>query len=268
MLDLFHQGLRWTHIVVGFVGLVVFWAPIFLKKGGGNHIRLGRIFVWCARIVGFSALFSCVWALASPTSFLGPSADPATAGRIGFFFAILGVLSLALLTAVFTGVDAPRYRKTPARLDSLKLASLHALQGFASLALAANGALNLAADGSSLYWIHVVLGALMFFDAIDAHRYVKNPLPTPMAWWYRHMESMIGGGIAFHTAFAVFGFGRFFGFEIFQGTLGFVPWILPSAIGVPGSMIWIRRYKRKFGELQPIGEAGGVARTSPERFPG
>ncbi len=30
-----------------------------------------------------------------------------------------------------------------------------------------------------------------------------------MAHWYEHMGAMIGGGIAFHTALAVFGIQRF-----------------------------------------------------------
>ena len=35
-----------------------------------------------------------------------------------------------------------------------------------------------------------------------------------MAWWYEHMGSMLGGGIAFHTAFLVLGAGRLFGLRL------------------------------------------------------
>ena len=42
---------------------------------------------------------------------------------------------------------------------------------------------------------------------------------------------MIGGGIAFHTAFAVFGAQRLWDYEL-SGFLGVLPWILPALIGI------------------------------------
>ncbi len=261
MVEVIHLGLRWTHIVFGFVGLLIFWAPIFLKKGGDYHVRLGRVFVWCARVVGFSALLSCGWALSSPESFLGVRSDGSAwsadmISGVRFFFAILGGLSLALLSSVYIGVDVLRERKSPQKLDSTKLAVLHWTQAIAAVMLITNGAMNLSSINGGRYGVHVGLGLLLLFDFVDARRFVKRPFPTPMAWWYRHMDGMIGGGIAFHTAFAVFGFSRLIGIGPVEGPLVFLPWVLPAAIGVPATNIWIRRYKRKFGELDSA-ELGG-----------
>jgi hypothetical protein len=62
------------------------------------------------------------------------------------------------------------------------------------------------------------------------------------------MNAMIGTGIAFHTAFAVFGSGRLFDLGL-EGWVAVIPWILPALIGIPAVAIWTRHYQRKFGDL-------------------
>ena len=79
-------------------------------------------------------------------------------------------------------------------------------------------------------------------------RYMRLADPSPRAWWYEHMGAMLGAGIAFHTAFAVFGVTRLFDVG-FSGWLSVIPWVAPALIGVPATAIWTRHYRRKFGEL-------------------
>ena len=62
---------------------------------------------------------------------------------------------------------------------------------------------------------------------------------------------MLGAGIAFHTAFIVFGARQWFALKLFGGPTALVPWVLPSAVGIPTISIWIRSYRRRFGELPP-----------------
>lgn len=62
---------------------------------------------------------------------------------------------------------------------------------------------------------------------------------------YSHLGSMLGGGIAFHPAFAVFGVQRLISYEL-PGPLTIVPWLLPTIIGVPAIVLWGRHYKRRF----------------------
>jgi len=33
------------------------------------------------------------------------------------------------------------------------------------------------------------------------------------------------------------------------GWIGVLPWLLPAAVGIPASVLWTRRYRRRFGEL-------------------
>ena len=109
--------------------------------------------------------------------------------------------------------------------------------------------------------IPVALGTLGIAGYFEERRFLANPRPTPMAWWYKHMEGMIGSGIAFHTAFLVFGGQRLFGGALMQGSWSFLPWILPAALGIPALQIWTRHYKRRFGELPEQIAQGSTARA-------
>ena len=100
-----------------------------------------------------------------------------------------------------------------------------------------------------LFLIPMALGAFGIAGYFDDRRFLANPRPTPMAWWYKHMEAMGGAGIAFHTAFLIFGGQRLFDGALMQGAWSFLPWILPAAIGIPALHLWTRHYKRRFGEL-------------------
>ena len=75
--------------------------------------------------------------------------------------------------------------------------------------------------------------------------FMKRGEAEHMGWFYSHMGSMIGGGIAFHTAFAVFGAQRLFEYSI-EGPLAVVPWILPALIGLPAIVLARRYYQRRF----------------------
>ena len=76
------------------------------------------------------------------------------------------------------------------------------------------------------------------------------------------MEGMVGSGIAFHTAFLVFGWQGLFGGGLIQGTWWFLPWILPAVIGISALRVWTRFYKRKFGELPEQIAHGSAARVA------
>ena len=66
----------------------------------------------------------------------------------------------------------------------------------------------------------------------------------PGQWKLEHLNALLGCGIAFHTAFAVFGMSRFLPVQL-PGAWQVLPWILPAAIGIPASIIWTRYYRRR-----------------------
>jgi len=65
---------------------------------------------------------------------------------------------------------------------------------------------------------------------------------SPLEWKYQHMGSMLGAGIAAHTAFLVFGAGRFVDSSLSNSPL---VWLAPTIIGVPATIIWTRYYRRQ-----------------------
>lgn len=79
--------------------------------------------------------------------------------------------------------------------------------------------------------------------------YMRNADAQPMGWLFGHLGAMLGGGIAFHTAFAVFGAQRLFSYEI-SGPLALAPWLLPTIIGIPAIILCSRYYRRKFSRAQ------------------
>ena len=66
-----------------------------------------------------------------------------------------------------------------------------------------------------------------------------------MEWWYQHMFAMLVGGIAAHTAFATFFIASLLDVSL-PGIWQIAPWILPTIVGVPAMLLWIRAYERKF----------------------
>jgi hypothetical protein len=263
--DLLHRLMRYSHITCGFVGLALFWIPIFAVKGSRLHVRCGRVFTYLAFYVGTTGLIASMWCLSHPSSFVGTewatisqAEIPYVAETLRFMFAILGFLSVGVLSGVVYGVRAVRSRHDHSVLGSPWLyASLSAF-GVWSLGLAIFGAWNLTmmyagrhllpVQASGRYWIPVVLGLLGVLGATSDFGYVFKPRPSRMAWWYKHMENMLGVGIGFHTAFLVFGASRFLPLQL-HGAWQLVPWVLPAAVGIPATHCWIRYYKRKFGEL-------------------
>jgi hypothetical protein len=261
IMDGFHQLLRIVHVLAGFVGLVAFWIPVVAKKGGRLHIAAGRVFTWALYVVGTSALVSSSWALLAPDSFVGlRQGSPGRAGMttdVTGFGAFLGMIALLVLSSARFGIRATELKRYPRALDRFDLRALHA-----ATAIAGAGNVILAAlTGQVLLAIFGVLGVQAGWDYL---RVARNPLPTRMAWWYQHMSSMLGGGIAFHTAFLVFG-ARHWLQTGPHSWLALVPWLLPSLIGIPAIRLWTRAYRRRFGEMDEESRSGGMLAPSHSR---
>lgn len=96
----------------------------------------------------------------------------------------------------------------------------------------------------------LVLSAVGVLTGRGILQYGVKPPAFPRAWFYEHMGAMIAAGVAFHTAFAVFGFNRLLGIQP-GGALGIVPWILPAAVGITGQALPVRRYRKQYGDPNP-----------------
>jgi hypothetical protein len=259
-LAIVHEGLRYLHIIGGFLGLIAFWAPAIARKGSRIHVMSGRFFVVCAYVVGISAFVSSVWGVADPAGFLktqgvSNEAMERNAVHVRFLFAILGFLASTIIAGVQMGVRVLRTKNTPDLLNSWSVRWSQHLTGASAVLLAVFGIWSLSTGGGGRYMICLILGFIGTIDWRQQLQFLEQPRPTPRAWWYKHMECMIGCGIGFHTAFLVFGISRLVPAAALPGAWALLPWILPTAIGLPLLTFWIRYYKRKFGELEPRVEA-------------
>lgn len=226
---------RWLHIVIGFIGLTAFWVPIIAQKGGLFHRRLGQVFRYCGFIVVGTACISVTLYL---FQLLQAGRGPADYPEDWAFLLFLGYLALATGVMLSHGMAVLKYKKDLRTMASPYRLGLGYLMIFASLFIIA----------WALYWrpgnmlLLLVLSPLGIGNGWSILTLMRQKASDPRIWLYEHLGAMIGAGIAFHTAFAVFGANRLFNYPM-SGVLSILPWVLPAAIGIPATYLWTRHYR-------------------------
>ncbi len=236
MIETLHELTRWTHIGAGFVGLAVFWIPLFAQKGGSNHRFWGRVFKYCAWLVLGGAAFGLTVAFAGAYQAGASPADPQFA-----FLVFLAYLTYVTFVSLHAGVSVLTAKTDLTALNTVlnraiawaAVASSVALIVYALVAAPSNRILLFA------------LSPIGFAAGFGFRRVISGARTEKKAWFYEHMGAMLGCGIAFHTAFAVFGSRAIFTLSL-DGWMQVVPWIAPTLIGIPAAEIWTRYYQRKF----------------------
>lgn len=213
------KPLLYLHIAAGSIVLASMFVPAVTRKGGTLHRRAGWVFVVSMAVVSISAVvLSMVRVLYDPDNTTG-----------ALFLGYLGIL-----TGSQTSIGV-RVMRTKARTS----ASRH----WWDLGLAA----ALLAGGIGLFGYGVVekQPLLIAFSIVGAFTGVGNlwywlTKPSPMQWWFEHMNAMLGGCIGGTTAFLVQLAAR-----IADDTI--LVWLAPTIIGVPAVAIWNAYYRRLFG---------------------
>ena len=238
-MTLLFDMLIWAHVATGFVGLGAFWIPVFTRKGGISHKRFGNVYAYSAYVVTLSAVVACLWRVATYLSRGLRVADEPEAYGFALFLGYLGVVTF---TSVRQSIRAVETRRDPEQLRTpfLEALAVASIAGSVLVILFAVGA------WSDVSPILLGLSPIGLFIGARMLRNMRNPGAEHMGWFYTHMGSMLGGGIGFHTAFAVFGVQRIWDYSL-GGALGILPWMLPALIGIPGIVLGTRYYRRKFG---------------------
>jgi hypothetical protein len=263
LLNAVHLGMRGIHVSVGFAGLALFWLIVALPKGSRPHRICGKIFAGVALIVGGTGLCSSVWALIHVESFFPwldrlPQAEQAGLRSVlEFMFAILLFLSLATIAGVLYGVQLMRTRTQFEALRRTSVPFWVVASGIAAFGLMVFGAVrflvgpNLSAHGGlsrMAYQVPFWVGLVGCLSVMNDWRDIYKSSRGPREWLYKHVEQMFGVGIAFHTAFFVFGFNRLSGLRL-TGIWALVPWIVPLVGGMSLTHWYIHRLKRQMGDL-------------------
>ena len=238
-MDLFLESNRWLHMVAGFIGLAAFWVPVFARKGSPVHKTAGKVFRYAAMLVvagaGLSVLLRAFEALVLDGASIADNVESWS------FLVFLGYLALVTGVILSHGIAVLHHKSDLSELNTLyrRISAWSAI--LASVFII----------GWALYWRPenaILLYALSPIGLLNGWSILKVIHPStqnePRKWLYEHLGALLGCGIAFHTAFAVFGMGQVLPFE-FPGLWQVVPWILPSLIGIPAISIWTRRYRNQ-----------------------
>lgn len=239
-MNLLGESARFIHILFGAIGLAAFWIPVFAKKGAVNHVRFGKVFVWSAYIVLSAAAIAL---FARVSDLLARGIAPVDRPLLYAFIVFLGYLTFVTFVTVRHGMAVLKHKREPASLRT----NLNTALAYGAVLASAGLILYALVMSPPIKVLLIALSPIGFGTGFGNLRYMRSGTPSQRAWMYEHLGAMLGSGIAFHTAFAVFGSTRLFDIGL-TGWVAIIPWVAPAAIGIPAIVIWTRHYRLKFGE--------------------
>ena len=244
MPHLVHQAAFYLHVVLGSIGLVIFWLPFFAQKGGKNHVNFGKIFAYSMYAVGTSGLLMSSLVIIDPIAVRLPPTDVSPEKMSEFiyqnrvFAGFLFMLSILVICNVRQAILVLKVKADRSKLKS----PLHlALVGFLMLSALTIGGFGIK-HGILLLEIFALLSLIL--SARMVHYIFKKNL-KPREWILAHLSNIGGAGIAAYTAFFAFG-GRKIFEELLTGNLQVIPWVLPAIIGTVGLNILTKKYTRQY----------------------
>jgi hypothetical protein len=236
------------HIVAGSIGLVSFWLPVFARKRKGLHTRAGKVFAYSMLVTGATAGCAALLTLAAPLV-THPEVSARYAGNLRAFNGLM-LLYLAVITfgAAFSGLRAVQLKRAyGGHRERVELA----IQGLGFVL----GVVVLILGWRMGSMVMMGLSLVGILGCPGNIRLLLWKPESPLEWKYQHMGSMLGAGIAAHTAFLVFGAGRLIDVALTSSPL---VWLAPTLIGVPATVIWKRYYQRQEKRSRPALAATGL----------
>lgn len=231
-----HQSALYLHITGGMAALMLFWIPVFARKGSPVHKRIGRYFALLMYMIGLSGLLMSSMDLLIPATLHPDQAVAGTRNSALFLFS----LSLLVLASTRHGWLTINHRENrqPLRqpLQLLLVGSLLA-SGVGLLAL------GLTRSNS----IFIAFGALETAVSAGMLRYTFKTQIKAREWWIEHLGGLFASGIGAYTAFFVFGAVSLM--EPLFNQLPWLPvvvWVGPGVIGGIAIAVVSRHYRRKF----------------------
>lgn len=229
------------HIVVGSIGLASFWLPVFARKRKGLHTQAGKVFAYAMMVTGATAACAALLTIAAPLVTHPDVSSRYAASLRAFNGLALFYLAVITFSAAFSGLRAARLKRQYGghreRIE-LTLSVLGFVLGVAVLVMGWR-------MGSA---VMIGLSLIGILGSPGNIRLMLTKPESPLQWKYHHMASMLGAGIAAHTAFLVFGAGRFVDVALTSSPL---VWLAPTIIGVPATIIWKRYYQRQEKRNRP-----------------
>ena len=243
MLLSLHSTLLYTHIILGVLAMGLFWVPMLTVKGGLNHRRFGKAYVWTMHTVAWSGLIMSTMVLIDPGYFkassIARSSDPeALIAAIRSMWTLLLLLSILTITGVVNGTMVLKY-KQPHELRRLSYLIWPVALFAAAIATLIYGLSGIRTPiGPN--WLHLIFATLGIVSSIQMVQYVWQRQLNAKRWLIEHLSAMMGTGIAVYTAFFAFGARHILANF---GNWQLLGWILPGVIGTIAIYYWTKKYQ-------------------------
>lgn len=228
------------HVTFAFAALVLFWVPIFTKKGQLNHRKFGHYYKSAMYTVAASGVVMASMMMAMPFVIKPEYLNHENPQAVAEYFRSLNtfLIFLALLTYTSTrhGIAVLSARGNREQLRNFNYLAPIYLLALGGIALFLSGLLN-------MHYLHMGFGILGVSLGVNLLRYCLKASIDSNQWVVEHIGSMIGSGIAAYTAFLTFG-GRTLFSDLGQWQLVF--WVAPAVLGGTASYIVCKRYAKLF----------------------
>ena len=243
-----HQSALYLHIAVGSCALLLFWIPVFTRKGNLDHKRFGKYFAYAMYVVSFSGIVMSGLDLLFPLTIhaadldLSPAEAESASRQVREFGLFLLSLSILVLTSTRHGwlTILCKDDRSPLRHPThLALNGSLFSVGVVLLIVGIN-------TGNILF---IIFGVLEVVAGTNNFRYIFRKTLRPKEWWIEHLSGLIGSGIGAYTAFTVFG-GRQLFEQVFSSNfenMSILLWITPGIIGTIAISYSTRYYTKLFG---------------------
>ena len=257
-----HDAIVHGHIALGFLALTSFWVPALTAKGGRAHKCIGWVYVAAMLGVVITAVILATLLFVAPESvrdFSRARPEEVADGVVRLRGVALFFTALALLTFTggWHGLRVLRAKRDPAAMRTPFNITLHVL----NLLIAVPLWVLCIRDGEPLYGL---FGTLCLASGTSDLWRLWRLSRDPRYWLYEHLSSMIGTGIAAHTAFLAFGAVRLVP-TIYSHSpaLYVIPWVAPTVIGVM-AITWLKRhYRKKSAAVLPSASASWTDPNAP-----
>jgi uncharacterized membrane protein len=205
------------HISAGAMSFLLAPVALATAKGGKQHKRWGKVYLWSMGIVTATAL---------PMAFFFPVR----------FLALVAVFSFYL---AFSGFRVLRLKELARGGSAEPIDWIAGVVTFCSSALLALLSWFRPASIEVLPLVGVAFGFIgMTGSAKQMLSFVWKP-KEKMFWWYTHLGNFIASYIAAWSAFSVVTLGPMLGNHWYV-------WLWPTMIGVPAISVTTAYYQRKF----------------------
>ena len=206
-----------VHITAGASSFLLAPVALATAKGGKQHRRWGKVYLWSMGVVAATAL-------------------PMALYRPVLFLALVAVFSFY---ACFSAWRVLALKDLPKGGHAKPIDWASGVITFVTSACLAGFGAFKPAIVQNMGIVAIVFGFIGMTLAVGQMKsFVWKPTEK-MFWWYTHLGNMIGSYIAAWSAFSVVTLSRFLGNKWYV-------WLWPTIVGVPAIALTTAYYKRKF----------------------